>query len=295
MPENNPPLVSIVMPTYNRANFLVETIESIQKQSYTYWELIIVDDGSTDQTSEIVRNISDVRICYYQEQHMGMEFARNFGLEKTTGEFICFMDADDLWATTKLEKQLTSLEQYHDASYCLSNGYDFKDHEKPISYFYRQKDGMRSGNFFVSFFKSELAATIPALMVRKKVLKTVNAYKESMSLPDVVFILNLTRSFKGIILYEPLFFRRVHESSDSTKHHFERHLEGVRLIKNYKHQLSRNVFSDALFRSHINFGEVCFRQSQKRMAIQQFFKAWRYRPLSIVPIKKMTKTFFTFF
>src|SRR5689334_4331637 len=107
MPENNAPLVSIVMPAYNRANFIIETIDSIQKQTYSNWELIIVDDGSTDRTSEIIMNIEDKRIRYYKEQHRGMEDARNFGLEKARGEFIGFMDSDDLWAINKLERQLS--------------------------------------------------------------------------------------------------------------------------------------------------------------------------------------------
>lgn len=292
MPENNSPFVSIVMPTYNRANFIVETIKSIQKQTYSNWELIIVDDGSTDQTSEIIGKMKDERIRYYKELRQGMVHARNSGLKKADGYFIAFMDSDDLWADTKLEKQLISLFQHPDAYFCLSNGYDFQHLNKPISYFYNQKEGMRVDDLFISFFKSELAATIPALMIRKQVLEIVNGFDESQSVPDVAFILSVSRHFKGIILFEPLFFRRVHKSSDSTIHHFVRHCEGVQLIKDHQDKLPRDVFLNALFRSHINFGEVCIKQSQKRKAVQQFFEAWKYRPLSIVPFKKMAKTFF---
>lgn len=97
------PLVSIVMPTYNRAGLIAETIESIQQQTYRNWELIIVDDGSVDNTADIIENIHDDRIRYYKTQHLGMERARKTGLDKSNGELIGFMDSDDLWATTKLE------------------------------------------------------------------------------------------------------------------------------------------------------------------------------------------------
>ena len=94
---NSPPLLSIIMPTYNRANFIIETIESIQNQTHTNWELLIIDDGSNDNTEELVISINDNRIHYYKEIHQGMEKARKTGLERAKGELIGFMDSDDLW------------------------------------------------------------------------------------------------------------------------------------------------------------------------------------------------------
>jgi teichuronic acid biosynthesis glycosyltransferase TuaG len=95
------------MPTYNQADFLEDTIRSIQNQTYPAWELIIVDDGSTDKTQEILNQIIDERIQYHKGSHLGMEHARNRGLQKAKGGFIGFMDSDDIWATDKLQKQVS--------------------------------------------------------------------------------------------------------------------------------------------------------------------------------------------
>jgi glycosyltransferase involved in cell wall biosynthesis len=100
------PLVSIVMPTYNRAQYILETIKSIQKQTYCSWELIIVDDGSDDNTRQLVNQINDERVTYYYNSHVGMEHTRKIGLDIAKGDFIGFMDSDDLWAPTKLQKQV---------------------------------------------------------------------------------------------------------------------------------------------------------------------------------------------
>jgi glycosyltransferase involved in cell wall biosynthesis len=88
---------SIVMPTYNRAHLLPTTIQSIIGQTFDSWELIVVDDGSTDNTREVIDQVPDNRIRYTWQAHAERSAARNTGLEVATGEFICFVDSDDVW------------------------------------------------------------------------------------------------------------------------------------------------------------------------------------------------------
>src|SRR3990170_6954988 len=108
--------VSIIMSTYNRAAYIIETIESIRNQTYQNWELIIIDDGSDDNTEEVIEAIKDSRIQFYKAGRLGIASKiKNIGLEKVTGELIAFIDSDDLWAQTKLEKQLILLQQYPEA------------------------------------------------------------------------------------------------------------------------------------------------------------------------------------
>ena len=105
-------LVSIITPTYNSEQFIAQTIQSVQKQTYTNWELIIVDDGSLDSTGSIVSAISksDSRIRFYQlEKNLGTGAARDFALSKASGRYITFLDSDDLWKPSKLEKQIDFL------------------------------------------------------------------------------------------------------------------------------------------------------------------------------------------
>ena len=116
-------LVSIIMPTYNCANFIEETIESIKRQTYENWELVIVDDCSTDNTDEIVQKYScmDNRIRYVcLETNSGAAVARTKAMELANGQFMAFCDSDDLWMPEKLEKQLSFMKDNDYAFSCTA-------------------------------------------------------------------------------------------------------------------------------------------------------------------------------
>jgi len=103
------PIISVIIPTYNSAKYLPEAIESIFNQNYERLEIIIVDDGSTDNTTEILVPYQD-RVIYHYKENGGPASARNFGLEMAQGEIIGFLDADDIWPSNKLSLQLSHLE-----------------------------------------------------------------------------------------------------------------------------------------------------------------------------------------
>lgn len=114
-------LVSVIMPSWNTEKFIAESIQSVIDQTYTNWELLIVDDCSTDNTDEVVRSFEDPRIIYIKaKRNMGAAMARNKALRKAKGEWIAFLDSDDLWMPDKLEKQLDFMHK---------NGYVFSYHE----------------------------------------------------------------------------------------------------------------------------------------------------------------------
>ena len=102
------PLVSIITPTYNSEQFIAQTIASVQAQTYTHWELLIVDDCSTDQTEAIVKSFKDdKRVTFHKlSRNSGAGVARNQAVEMAGGRFIAFLDSDDLWKPEKLEKQI---------------------------------------------------------------------------------------------------------------------------------------------------------------------------------------------
>src|SRR5262245_11504432 len=105
------PRVSIVMANYNYGRYLREAIDSVRAQTYSDWELVLVDDGSTDDSRQIIQSyLSDERIRFLPVKHLGQSAAKNVGIMLCRGEFIAFLDADDVWATTKLEKQLHLFE-----------------------------------------------------------------------------------------------------------------------------------------------------------------------------------------
>ncbi|MCQ2554131.1 MAG: glycosyltransferase family 2 protein [Clostridia bacterium] len=110
-------LVSIIMPSWNTEKFIGETIDSVMAQTYRNWELIIVDDCSTDNTDRIVESYGDPRIRYFHnEKNSGAALTRNRALREAEGEWIAFLDSDDLWAPEKLEHQIRFMNE---------NGYSF--------------------------------------------------------------------------------------------------------------------------------------------------------------------------
>ena len=287
--RNASPKVSIIMPAYNRADYITETIESIRNQTYQNWELIIVDDGSDDNTEEIIEKTGDARIRFYKAGRVGVRSKiKNIGLEKTTGELIAFIDSDDLWAETKLEKQIIALQQYPEAGFSLTGGYNFRNINEPLEYFYKQREGVKYGNIFISFFKSEIAATTSTLILRKECVQAIGGFKIK-PLSEVNFILSLANKFNAIILYEPLFYRRLHDTNLSSLNWEKRQYQGLEMIRSYKSSLPPKLVADSLFRSYINFGEQYLQHRESGKAIRQFFKAWKNKPFSIVPLKKIAK------
>ena len=110
-------LVSIIMPSYNTASFIKETIQSVLNQTYTKWELIIVDDCSTDNTDDVLETIKDLRIRYFKnDKNSGAAVSRNKALREARGQWIAYLDSDDIWMQDKLEKQIRFME---------TNGYVF--------------------------------------------------------------------------------------------------------------------------------------------------------------------------
>lgn len=114
-------LVSIIMPSYNTAPYIRETIQSVLDQTYQNWELIIVDDCSTDNTDEVVASIKDERIRYLKnEKNSGAAVSRNRALREAKGRWVAFLDSDDLWMPGKLEKQISFMES-NDYSFSYTN------------------------------------------------------------------------------------------------------------------------------------------------------------------------------
>ena len=124
------PLVTIIMPVYNAAKYMRESIDSVCNQTYQNWELLLIDDGSKDESPEIIREYEkmDARIHpIWSEKNGGVATARNKGIEATKGEYIAFLDSDDLWKPEKLEKQIAYMKE-HQAAFTYS-AYDVIDED----------------------------------------------------------------------------------------------------------------------------------------------------------------------
>jgi len=129
-------LVSIITPTYNCYNYLSHTIESVIKQTYTNWELLLIDDCSTDHTQELLKEYvnSDNRIkAFYSDLNSGAAIVRNRGIEMAQGKYIAFLDSDDKWHPEKLSDQIAFMEK-ESLNFTFTNYWIEKDIEKPFKF-----------------------------------------------------------------------------------------------------------------------------------------------------------------
>lgn len=127
-----PPLVSVVVPTYNYARFIGETLENLRAQTYGNWECVVVDDGSTDDTAEVVARFAErePRVRYVRQENQRQSVAKNTGLDATTGEYVQFLDADDFIEPLKFERQVEFMETHADAD-IVYGGVRFFHTERP--------------------------------------------------------------------------------------------------------------------------------------------------------------------
>lgn len=115
---NPTPLVSVIMPAYNAGNTIVPAIRSLLVQTYPHWELIVVNDGSTDATRELVEGFTDPRIRAFNQENMGIGSARNVALAKVRGEFLCMLDSDDVLPPNSIKARLGLLQQRPEVDFC---------------------------------------------------------------------------------------------------------------------------------------------------------------------------------
>ncbi|OGU58043.1 MAG: hypothetical protein A2V66_15780 [Ignavibacteria bacterium RBG_13_36_8] len=128
MLSENSKLVSIIIPTYNRADIIKDTINSVLKQTYQNFEILVIDDGSTDNTKDVLNSIQDPRIFYFWQKNSGLPAkSRNLGISKARGDYIAFCDDDDIWLPQKLEKQLEAFDKYPDILAVSTNRITFPD------------------------------------------------------------------------------------------------------------------------------------------------------------------------
>lgn len=186
-------LVSVVIPAYNAENFLTETIDSVKKQTYSSWEIIVVNDGSTDATPELVRKETDARIRLIEQKNAGVSVARNNGLKEAKGEYVVFLDADDLMTPMFIEVRVNFLNQKVDLGFTggLIETFPMKSTIRKAVADNPEKE--------ILFFDAG-RATIPSnYMFRKKVLLEhgIRFSIKLSSTADRFFLLQASRFTKG--------------------------------------------------------------------------------------------------
>lgn len=207
------PLVSILIPTYNRAHLLPETLDSIVAQTYTNWECIVVDDGSDDDTETLVHEYAqkDARFTFVHrpdDKPRGGNAARNYGLTLAKGDFIQWFDSDDLMAPTKIEAKVEQLKNPA-IDFVISKTKYFNKDIEPYHYNYPD-DAMNFDNYAMG----EVTWFTPDLMIKKEALGTIR-YNETLKAgQEYNFTCKLlTKPLQGARIDAFLSLRRWHEAS----------------------------------------------------------------------------------
>lgn len=221
MNESDKHLVSVVIPTFNSGKFITETINSVLNQTYTNFEIIVIDDGSTDNTASTLKFLikNDKRINYYKIKHSGRPaIPRNFGIGKSQGEFIAFLDADDLWDRNKLAKQIAEFKKHPDYIFLYSMSVTFGN----VTLFSPNYEvlpllhkAVKTGNDLLNIGNS---ITCSSVLVKKETLQKVNGFDEDEKLKAVEdYDLWIKLSKLGIFGFIPriLTYYRIHSTQSS--------------------------------------------------------------------------------
>lgn len=169
------PKISVIITTFNRKDFAAEAVNSVLKQTYTDYELLVIDDGSTDTTKEALRPFQD-RIRYFYQTNQGTSSAKNQGIRQAEGDFIAFLDSDDLWESVKLEKQLAFMEQNPEVKISYTDELWLKD-KKPVNP--PQKYERYSGWIFKEVLQVCFIG-VSTIMLKKELFEEIGLFDEKL-------------------------------------------------------------------------------------------------------------------
>ncbi len=206
--------VSVIIPAYNAAATLGETLQSVLAQTFSDFEIIVVDDGSSDETGAIVQQTQDQRIRLLTTTNGGAAIARNRGIEQATGELITFLDADDLWTAEKLQDQVAALQAHPEADVV----YSWTDYIDPSGQrLYGGAYTRHQGNVYAALFQQNFIENGSNLMVRATALQRVGLFDPDLaSVHDWDLWLRLALQSVFVVVPKPQILYRVMPQSISS-------------------------------------------------------------------------------
>ena len=223
------PFISIIMPTYNRADYIMEALNSIKRQTFKDYEIIVVDDGSTDNTKEIAAACEGIRyICL---DHGGIARARNTAVKAAKGKWIAFLDSDDLWKEDKLQKQVDYLHAHPDCRIVFTLFRNFTDiPEDKLDR--RQQD----------LLQTVIDWCLPTALIDRSLFDEIGLFDEAMEYSedtDWVFRLKFCKINVEHCVDEVLYLRRVHSSNISNARKEITHEDMLTLVLDAYRKLRR--------------------------------------------------------
>lgn len=267
--------VSIIIPTRNRARWLKKSIRSVLDQTYQDFELIVVDDGSTDKTPEVIKSFKDKRIRYFRQlKSRGAAVARNIGIRKAKGKFIAFNDDDDFWQPMKLEKQIKAFRGASGRVGVIYTGLNRIINEQkkyfPEKWVKKKEGSLQQELFFENFI--DLSAT----MVRRKCFDEVGLFDEALPrYQDWELWLRISRNYQFQFIDQPLVDSYVLPRGITQKRRVL--LQATeRIFNKYKQEIKKN--KKVLAAWQFRLGDLYYYQEKMKKARKLFTQAFKNRP-----------------
>jgi len=294
--ENNMEnLVSIIIPAYNCSSYISEAIESVLSQSYNDFEIIVINDGSTDNTEKVLSEyIANKVIKYIIQNNRGPAAARNAGIKLSKGSFIAFLDADDIWKPSYLEKLIKKFEDDSSIGFVYSSCY-FVDKNRSIIHNYKRKVDFYNGNVTLPLFcKFFLTSSIIA---KKKCFDAVGLFNEKLLVgEDYEFLLRLSCQYEAEYVEEKLWERRVLPTSLSRKDYKMDYRNDIKTLTDFIrthqefHKKNRSIIKNRLSEINYNYAYNCLKHGEKWLALKLSFRSLGYR-FNFASIKNIIKLF----
>lgn len=208
------PNVSVVITAYNAARWIKETLDSVLAQTYRDFEVIVIDDGSTDETADVVASYGR-KVCYFHQENGGQPSARNVGIRKACGSYVAFVDADDLWLPKKLELQMGLLTVRRDIMWVYCDAFYYDTASRCVRKTASQLNKMVDGDVLRQLFMVDFIPS-PTPVVKKEVFDIIGYFDESSLLrigEDWNMWLKIAAKYRIGYVPQPLAIVRCHVTS----------------------------------------------------------------------------------
>jgi glycosyltransferase involved in cell wall biosynthesis len=172
------PTISVIVPAYNAEQTILETITSVLSQTFSDFELIVINDGSTDRTLELLNTVNDSRLQVFSYPNGGVSIARNRGITQASGEFIAVLDADDLWTADKLELQLAALQQQPEAGVAYSWAYYMDEQGKSSQ---PSEPVYFEGNVYAQLLVNDFVVSCSNCLMRRQAVESVGEFDQEVA------------------------------------------------------------------------------------------------------------------
>ncbi len=172
------PTISVIVPAYNAEKTILETITSVLNQTFTDFELLVINDGSTDRTLELLSTVKDQRLKIFSYPNGGVSVARNRGITHASGEFIAVLDADDLWTVDKLELQLAALQEHPEAGLAYSWAYYMDEQGKSIQ---PSEPVYFEGNVYAQLLVNDFVVSCSNCLMRRQTIDSVGEFDQEVA------------------------------------------------------------------------------------------------------------------